>query len=82
LAAHFAKRNTKFGGAFSLAREARRQFRSKKVRISSNKRTKKTGIAACLFCWWNAKRPLNHAQRDSLSESWFEPNPIKFLLGI
>jgi len=25
---------------FSLAREARRQFRSKKVRISSNKRTK------------------------------------------
>jgi len=25
--------------AFSLAREARRQFRSKKVRISSNKRT-------------------------------------------
>jgi len=26
--------------AFSLAREARRQFRSKKVRISSNKRTK------------------------------------------
>ena len=68
LAAHFAKRNTKFGGggkrgrakipspvkktqcvfltpsflparAFSLAREARRQFRSKKVRISSNKRT-------------------------------------------
>ena len=58
-AAHFAKRNTKFGGgeseggqkflppnpllffarAFSLAREARRQFRSKKVRISSNKRT-------------------------------------------
>jgi len=71
LAAHFAKRNTKFGGggkrgrakipspqppsflparAFSLARacppkprrrrEARRQFRSKKVRISSNKRTR------------------------------------------
>jgi len=27
--------------AFSLAREARRQFRSKKVRISSNKRTRK-----------------------------------------
>ena len=27
--------------AFSLAREARRQFRSKKVRISSNKRTHK-----------------------------------------
>ncbi len=27
--------------AFSLAREARRQFRSKKVRISSNKRTDK-----------------------------------------
>jgi len=26
--------------AFSLAREARRQFRSKKVRISSNKRTR------------------------------------------
>ena len=62
MAAHFAKRNTKFGGggkrgrakipspqppsflparAFSLAREARRQFRSKKVRISSNKRTNK-----------------------------------------
>jgi len=62
LAAHFAKRNTKFGGgesegeagihfpptpfsarlarAFSLAHEARRQFRSKKVRISSNKRTR------------------------------------------
>ncbi|HAJ44464.1 hypothetical protein A3K33_00020 [Candidatus Azambacteria bacterium RIFOXYC1_FULL_41_20] len=60
MAAHFAKRNTKFGGggkrgrakipspqppsflparAFGLAREARRQFRSKKVRISSNKRT-------------------------------------------
>jgi len=60
LAAHFAKRNTKFGGggkrgrakipspqppsflparAFSLARGARHQFRSKKVRISSNKRT-------------------------------------------
>ena len=60
LAAHFAKRNTKFGGggkrgrakipspqppsflparAFSLAREARHQFRSKKVRILSNKRT-------------------------------------------
>jgi len=60
LAAHFAKRNTKFCGggkrgrtkipspqppsflparAFSLAREARRQFYSKKVRISSNKRT-------------------------------------------
>jgi len=74
LAAHFAKRNTKFGGggkrgrakilspqppsflparAFSLARacppkprrrrEARRQFRSKKVRISSNKRTALAG---------------------------------------
>jgi hypothetical protein len=28
--------------AFSLAREARHQFRSKKVRISSNKRTKKS----------------------------------------
>ena len=27
--------------AFSLAREARRQFRSKKVRISSNKRTQR-----------------------------------------
>jgi len=60
LAAHFAKRNTKFGGggkrgrakipspqppflfaarAFSLAREARHQFRSKKVLISSNKCT-------------------------------------------
>ena len=68
MAAHFAKRNTKFGGdgkrgrakacpvprhgipspqppsflparAFSLAREARHQFCSKKVRISSNKRT-------------------------------------------
>jgi len=60
LAAHFAERNTKFGGggkrrrakipspqppsflparAFGLAREARHQFRSKKVRISSNKRT-------------------------------------------
>jgi len=60
LAAHFAERNTKFGGggkrgrakipspqpssflpaqAFSLAREARHQFCSKKVRISSNKRT-------------------------------------------
>ena len=77
LAAHFAKRNTKFCGggkrgrtkipspqppsflparAFSLARtcppkpwrrrEARRQFRSKKVRISSNKRTKKEGFKA------------------------------------
>jgi len=66
LAAHFAKRNTKFGGggkrgrakipspqppsflparAFSLAREARRQFRSKKVRISSNKRTLKNQIS-------------------------------------
>ncbi|HAX38966.1 TPA: hypothetical protein DCX62_01735, partial [Candidatus Azambacteria bacterium] len=62
MAAHFAKRNTKFGGggkrgrakipspqppsflparAFGLAREARRQFRSKKVRISSNKSTSK-----------------------------------------
>jgi len=64
LAAHFAKRNTKFGGggkrgrakipggrplsnppsflparAFSLARGARHQFRSKKVLISSNKCT-------------------------------------------
>ena len=29
--------------AFSLAREARRQFRSKKVRISSNKRTALAG---------------------------------------
>jgi hypothetical protein len=58
-AAHFAKRNTKFGGgeseggagihfphtpfsarparAFSLAREAHRQFLSKKVRAFSNK---------------------------------------------
>jgi len=58
-AAHFVKRNTKFGGgeseggtgihfphtpfsarparAFSLAREARHQFRSKKVRAFSNK---------------------------------------------
>jgi len=68
LAAHFAKRNTKFGGggkrgrakipspqppsflparAFSLAREARRQFRSKKVRISSNKRTKLDFVIFC-----------------------------------
>ncbi|PJA64183.1 MAG: hypothetical protein CO159_04400, partial [Candidatus Portnoybacteria bacterium CG_4_9_14_3_um_filter_40_10] len=31
--------------AFSLAREARRQFRSKKVRISSNKRTKFNGAS-------------------------------------
>ena len=61
MAAHFAKRNTKFGGggkrgrakipspqppsflpgrAFSLARGARHQFRSKNVRILSNKRTR------------------------------------------
>jgi len=33
--------NSRPARAFSLAREARRQFRSKKVRISSNKRTKK-----------------------------------------
>jgi len=72
LAAHFAKRNTKFGGgesegeagihfpptpfsarlarAFSLAREARRQFRSKKVRISSNKRKNK------IFLWQKKKK--------------------------
>src|SRR3990167_1562236 len=62
LAAHFAKRNTKFGGggkrgrakipspqppsflparAFSLAREARHQFRSKKVRTLSYNCTRK-----------------------------------------
>ena len=76
MAAHFAKRNTKFGGgrkrgrakipspqlpsflparAFSLARFARHQFRSKKVRISSNKRTRtKTAlsIAEGLFLFW------------------------------
>ena len=36
------------GRAFGLAREARRQFRSKKVRISSNKRTKIFGQLAQL----------------------------------
>ena len=35
--------------AFSLAREARRQFGSKKVRIWSNKRTKKEGLKAFFF---------------------------------
>src|SRR3989344_3006476 len=67
MAAHFAKRNTKFGGggkrgrakisspqppsflparAFSLAREARHQFCSKKVRFPSNTppKTKLAGI--------------------------------------
>ena len=36
--------------AFSLAREARRQFRSKKVRISSNKRTKIRTQMRPYFC--------------------------------
>ena len=53
--------------AFSLAREARRQFRSKKVRISSNKRTriKLSGILPTDFAARSAshllalKKPLS-----------------------
>jgi len=42
MATHFAKRNTKFGSGvqFGAPQLRGRQFRSKKVRISSNKRTR------------------------------------------
>jgi len=45
--------------AFGLAREARRQFRSKKVRISSNKRTKKSNGAGAKGRRFNPYCPPN-----------------------
>ena len=75
MAAHFAKRNTKFGGggkrgrakipspqppsflparAFSLAREARHHFRSKKVRAFSNKGHHNKKTPRSLWCFFGS----------------------------
>ena len=106
LAAHFAKRNMKFGGggkrgrakipspqppsflparAFSLAREARRQFRSKKVRILSNKRTsiKLSGILPTELAARSAEIYGNTGspRRARLAKRRFEiPCDFKYLL--
>ena len=58
--------------AFSLAREARRQFRSKKVRISSNKRTTQVsyiGITLAFQANERGSTPLTCSKKTSVS--WF-----------
>ena len=71
--------------AFSLAREARRQFRSKKVRISSNKRTniKLSGILPIDSAARSAERYGNTGspRRARLAKHRFEiPCDFKYLL--
>ena len=71
--------------AFGLAREARRQFRSKKVRISSNKRTsiKLSGILPIDSAARSAERYGNTGspRRARLAKRRFEiPCDFKYLL--